>query len=151
MQKVGPSTIDTDSDDGDRQQMINMGYKQELSRGMNGFMSFAIGFTEVTALISLTSIFTFGLTTGGPVVMAWGWIITFVFTMIVALNFAEICSVFPCAGSVYHWSGVLAPKPYSLISAYWTGLFNWLGNVAGDASFAFIFAQFVSAALVTGG
>lgn len=36
-------------------------------------------------------------------------------------------------------------------AAYWTGLFNWVGNTAGDASFAYIFAQFVSAAVVTGG
>lgn len=36
-------------------------------------------------------------------------------------------------------------------AAYWTGLFNWIGNTAGDASFAYIFAQFVSAALETAG
>ena len=48
-------------------------------------------------------------------------------------------------------SGVLAPREWALLSAYWTGLFNWLGNTAGDASFAYIFAIFVSAALVTGG
>jgi amino acid transporter len=48
-------------------------------------------------------------------------------------------------------SGVLAPRKSARVSAYWTGLFNWLGNIAGDSSFAFIFAQFVSAALITGG
>lgn len=38
-----------------------------------------------------------------------------------------------------------------MISSYWTGLFNWLGNTAGDASFAYIFALLVNAALATGG
>jgi amino acid transporter len=84
-------------------QMIVMGYKQELVRGMDSFMSFTIGFTEVSAIISITSILTYGLTTGGPLMMTWGWLITFVMTMIIGLNFAEICSVFPVAGSVYHW------------------------------------------------
>lgn len=46
---------------------------------------------------------------------------------------------------------MLAPKRWALKAAYWTGLFNWVGNTAGDASFAYIFAQFVSAALETSG
>ena len=48
-------------------------------------------------------------------------------------------------------AGVLAPRHWALLSAYWTGLFNWLGNSAGDASFAYIFAQMISSALSTGG
>jgi amino acid transporter len=83
--------------------------------------------------------------------MIFGWIITFFFTFIIALNFAEVCSICPCSGSVYHWAAVLAPKPYNMKAAYWTGVFNLLGNIAGDASFAYIFAQFISASLVTAG
>ena len=83
--------------------MADVGYKQELARGMDGFMSFAIGFTEVNAIVSVTSILSYGLVTGGPVMIIWGWMITFVMTLTIAYNFAEICSVYPCAGSVYHW------------------------------------------------
>ena len=46
---------------------------------------------------------------------------------------------------------MLAPREYALVSSYWTGLFNWIGNTAGDASFAYIFSIFTSAALVSGG
>lgn len=87
----------------DTELLGKIGYEQELHRGMDGFMSFSIGFTEVSAVVSVTSIFSYGLSTGGPITMIWGWIITFFMTMSIALNFAEICSVFPCAGSVYHW------------------------------------------------
>jgi amino acid transporter len=128
-----------------------MGYVQELKRGMGSFMSFTIGFTEVAALVSISSMFTYGLSSGGPVVMIWGWLLTFFMTTSIAYNFAEICSVFPMAGSVYCWSGVLAPRRLGPVFAYWTGLFNLLGNIAGDSSFAFILSQFVSAALATGG
>lgn len=87
----------------DTEKLVKIGYEQKLHRGMDGFMSFTIGFTEVSAIISVTSILSYGLTTGGPVTIIWGWIITFTMTMTIAANFAEICSVFPCAGSVYHW------------------------------------------------
>jgi amino acid transporter len=40
--------------------------------------------------------------------MVWGWVICSVFTLVVALCMAEICSVLPQAGSVYYWSGQLA-------------------------------------------
>ena len=82
---------------------IRIGYEQQLYRGMDGFMSFTLGFTEVSSIVSITSIFGYGLSTGGPIVIFWSWLFTFAMTMIIALNFAEICSVFPCAGSVYHW------------------------------------------------
>lgn len=47
----------------------NMGYKQDLHRGVDAFMSFAFGFTEVGVLVSITSVLTYGLMTGGPVTM----------------------------------------------------------------------------------
>ena len=58
---------------------------------------------------------------------------------------AEICSSYPSAGSVYHWAGILAPKKYAAVSAYICGWFNFLGNAASDASFAFGFAQMLGA------
>ena len=100
---ISSSTIPDDFESDDNGHLADVGYKQELVRGMDGFMSFAIGFTEVNTIVSVTSVLTYGLVTGGPVTMVWGWIITFAMTMGIAYNFAEICSVFPCAGSVYHW------------------------------------------------
>ena len=61
---------------------------------------------------------------------------------------AEICSTYPSAGSVYHWAGMLAPPGQaSAFAAYITGWFNFLGNAAGDASFAFGFAFVISSAV----
>lgn len=82
-----------------------------------------------------------GLVTGGPVVMVWGWVIGSVFTILVGLSMAEICSTYPSAGSVYHWSGQLATKEHAPFASYICGWFNFLGNAAGDASFASGFAQ----------
>ena len=37
--------------------------------------------------------------------MLWGWVLGSLFTICVGLNLAEICSTYPSAGSVYHWTG----------------------------------------------
>ena len=78
---------------------------KDLYRGLNGFMNFAFGYTEVAVLISVCSEYSYGLMTGGPSVLIWTWVVAYVMTMFVAYSMAEICSAFPSAGSVYHWSG----------------------------------------------
>lgn len=71
----------------------------------------------------------------------WGWLICSVFTITTGFAMAEVCSSYPSAGSVYHWAAVLAPPRYSALSCYITGWFNFLGNAAGDATFAWGFAS----------
>lgn len=43
----------------------SMGYEQQLHRGLNTISNFAFGFTEVAILASLTSLYGYGLKTGG--------------------------------------------------------------------------------------
>ena len=64
---------------------------------------------------------------------------------------AEICSAYPSAGSVYHWSSQVTSKEWAPLLSYITGWANFLGNAAGDASFATGFASFLSAALAATG
>lgn len=64
----------------------------------------------------------------------------------------EICSAYPSAGSVYHWSAQLVPARYAPLASYVCGWFNFVGNAAGDSSFAYFFAKFFNAAIkVSGG
>ena len=51
--------------------------------------------------ISWTSI----MSTGGPTVAIYAYMIVSFSTIMVGLAMAEICSTFPSAGSVYHWAG----------------------------------------------
>jgi amino acid transporter len=66
---------------------------------------------------------------------------------VVAYSLAEICSAYPSAGSVYHWAAQVVPERYASLSSYICGWANFLGNVAGDASFAYAFATFLNAAM----
>ena len=94
--------------DEDDKILQKMGYKAELYRGFNAFMNFSFCFTAVAVVSSCSLLFSFGLETGGPVVMVWGWIVGSIFSNIVGMSMAEICSSYPSAGSVYHWAGMLA-------------------------------------------
>ena len=50
---------------------------------------------------------------------------------------AEICSVYPVAGSVYYWSGALAKKQHSAFASYMTGWLNFFACIAFTSSFTF--------------
>ena len=107
-------------------------------------MSFSFCFTNVAVISSLSLLVSFGLTTGGPVIMIFGWILVSILTMIVGASMGEICSTYPVAGSVYYWSGVLAPKEWSAFSSYICGWFNFLGNIANNSSFAYGLSEVLS-------
>lgn len=131
--------------------LSSMGYKPELKRGLGSFMNFAFGFTEVSVISCISAVFSYGLSTGGPVVIIWGWVSCFIFTMCVAFSMAEICAAYPTAGSVYHWAGMIVPEKYRAVAAYITGWLNFLGNAAGDATFAASWTSFLSASMVACG
>lgn len=88
----------------------------------------------------------------GPATIFWGFIVVFAMSTIVSYSMAEICSAYPSAGSVYHWSAQLVPVKYAPLASYVCGWFNFVGNAAGDSSFAYFFAQFLNSAIkVSGG
>ena len=122
------------------------GYKAELFRGFNSVMNFSLCFTAVSIISSLTVTFGNGLALGGPVCLTWGWLVVSFFTILIGFAMAEICSTYPSAGSVYHWTAMLASKSWAPSISYICGWFNLLGNAAGDASFSFGFSSMVAAA-----
>jgi amino acid transporter len=95
--------------------------------GFNGLMSFAFCFTAVNVLSSLCiSMGACLLWSGGPTVMVWGWFVVSFFTIIVGCSMGEVCSTYPSAGSVYHWTGQLAPEKWAPLIAYICGWFNFM-------------------------
>jgi amino acid transporter len=80
--------------------------------------------------------------------MIWGWIITSVFSLCTTVCLAEMSSLYPAAGSVYHYTAVLAPSQGTgAILGIICGWSNLIGNISIDASFAFSVAQISSATL----
>ena len=95
-----------EEEDSDSHILRELGYTQELYRGFSPFMSFAFCFTTVNVLTSISIGFTYALNTGGSGFIIWSWFLGSFFTILISLSLAEICSVYPSAGSVYYWYGL---------------------------------------------
>jgi amino acid permease (GABA permease) len=132
--------------DSDTSRLHQLGYAQELARHMSGFSNFAVSFTIISILSGCLTLYGYGLNTGGPAVIVWGWPIVGLFTLFVGLAMAEVCSSFPTAGGLYYWSAKLA-KQNSAAWSWFTGWFNFLGQVAVTAGIDFGAAFFLNAFL----
>jgi len=130
----------------DEATLPQLGYAQELRRRMSGFSNFAVSFTIISILSGCLTLYGFGMNTGGPAVIVWGWPFIGIMTLFVGLSMAEVCSSFPTAGGLYYWSAKLARKNGGAWS-WFTGWFNFLGQVAVTAGIDFGAAFFLTAFL----
>ncbi|WP_170290454.1 amino acid permease [Kitasatospora atroaurantiaca] len=130
----------------DEQRLHELGYTQELARSMSGFSNFAVSFSIVSILSGCLTLYGFGMNTGGPAMITWGWPLVGLMTLCVALAMAEICSSYPTAGGLYYWAAKLAPSR-GAAWAWFTGYFNFMGQVAVTAGVDFGAAFFANAFL----
>jgi amino acid permease (GABA permease) len=140
------SSAGTDVRSADETRLHELGYAQELARRMSGFSNFAVSFTIISILSGCLTLYGFGLNTGGPVIIVWGWPFVGLMTLLVGLAMAEVCSSFPTAGGLYYWSAKLARRN-SAAWSWFTGWFNFLGQVAVTAGIDFGAAFFLNAFL----
>ncbi|HWC80096.1 MAG TPA: amino acid permease [Pseudonocardiaceae bacterium] len=132
------------SDDDAR--LHQLGYAQELRRTLSGFSNFAVSFTIISILSGCLTLYSYGMNTGGPATMIWGWPLVGVFVVLVGLGMAEVCSSYPTAGGLYYWAAKLAPRGGAAWS-WFTGWFNLIGQVAVTAGIDFGAALFLNAFL----
>jgi len=130
----------------DEQRLHELGYAQELRRHMSAFSNFAVSFTIISILSGCLTLYGFGMNTGGPALITWGWPFVGIMTLLVGLSMAEVCSSFPTAGGLYYWAAKLAPGNPGVWS-WFTGWFNFLGQVAVTAGIDFGAAFFLNAFL----
>ncbi len=143
---VSPSSPAAAVPVGDEQRLHELGYAQELSRTMSGFSNFAVSFTIISILSGCLTLYGYGMMTGGPVLIVWGWPFVGLMTLLVGLAMAEVCSSYPTAGGLYYWAAKLAPSRGPFAS-WCTGWFNFIGQVAVTAGIDFGAAQFLCALL----
>ena len=110
---------------------------------MSGFSNFAVSFTIISILSGCLTLYGFGMSEGGPAVIVWGWPFVGIMTLLVGLSMAEVCSSFPTAGGLYYWSAKLA-RTNGPAWSWFTGWFNFLGQVAVTAGIDFGAAFFIN-------
>src|SRR5438094_3693816 len=107
----------------DSADLEKFGYKQELKRELGTFSSFAVAFSYISPSTGIFTLFFLGMASLGGFLW-WTWPLVALGQFIVALNFAELSSHFPVAGSVFQWTKYLAGRTY----AWFTG---WIYLFAG--------------------
>ena len=112
----------------DVQDLAKFGYKQELRRALGVYSSFAVAFSYISPSTGIFTLFILGIALAGPFFF-WSWPIVVGGQLIIALNFAEVSSHFPVAGSVYQWTKYLSNRTYSWFTG-WIYLFAGILTVA---------------------
>ena len=115
------ASSDVSSHERDSADLARFGYKQELKRSLGTFSSFAVAFSYISPSTGIFTLFALGLTTLGGVFI-WTWPVVALGQFIIALNFAEVSSHFPVAGSVFQWTKYMANRSYSWFTG-WIYLF----------------------------
>jgi amino acid transporter len=109
------------SDQQDSADLAQYGYKQELKRSLGLGSVWAVAFSYISPSTGIFTLFALGLTTLGGVFI-WTWPVVALGQFIVALNFAEVTSHYPIAGSVFQWTKYLSGRTYSWFTG-WIYLF----------------------------
>jgi amino acid transporter len=112
----------------DSADLERFGYKQELKRELGTFSSFAVAFSYISPSTGIFTLFFLGMAALGARLW-WTWPVVALGQFIVALNFAELSSHFPVAGSVFQWTKYLAGRSYSWFTG-WIYLFAGILTVA---------------------
>jgi urea carboxylase system permease len=108
----------------DSADLAQFGYEQRLHRRLHFFSSFAAAFSYISPATGIFTLFILGVGTLGGAFF-WTWPVVALGQFIVAMNFAEVSSHFPIAGSVFQWTKYLArSKAYAWFSGW---IYLWAG------------------------
>lgn len=125
--------------DEDARQLASLGYVSEFKRDMSLWENFSLGFTYLSPVVGVYSLFAFALATGGPP-MIWAVVLAAIGQLFVALVFGEVVSQFPVSGGVYPWARRLWGRRW----AWLTGWVYMLALVVTIASVSYGAGPFVA-------
>jgi amino acid transporter len=107
----------------------SLGITPELKRSLGFLSNFAVAFSYISVSTGTFTLMGLGLAVGGAAFF-WSWPIIIVGQLFVALNFAELSSHFPVAGSIYQWSKRLSNKTLGFFTGW---IYFWAGVLTTTA------------------
>ncbi|KAL6812243.1 amino acid transporter [Trichoderma camerunense] len=126
----------------DTQQLASIGYKQELQRHYSSVQVFAIAFSIMGLLPSISATLWFSVP-AGPVGMVWGWFSASALIFVVGLAIADLGSSLPTSGGLYWWTHYFAAERYKNPLSFLVGYSNTIGLIGGICSIDYGFASFI--------
>src|SRR6266446_2927290 len=124
-------TTKATTDARDSAQLEALGYDSKFDRSMSLWSNFALGFTYLSPVVGVYTVFAFAIATGGPP-MFWSYLFVGLGQLLVALVFGEIVSQFPIAGGLYRWARRLVGKRWAWMAG-WVYLWALCTTIAAVA------------------
>ncbi|MBL3698606.1 APC family permease [Leucobacter luti] len=119
--------------DEDAAHLASLGYSYDTTfkREMSFWGNVSLGFTYLSPIAGVYSMFAISLGQAGPP-MAWALVIALVGQFFVALIFGEVVSNYPVAGGVYPWSRRLWGRKWAWMNG-WIYVVALVGTIAAVA------------------
>ena len=108
---------DQTGSDFDFEQLKALGYNSNFDRTMSKWENFSLGFTYLSPVVGVYTVFTMALTAGGPP-MWWSYLLVGMGQMLVCLIFGEVVSQFPISGGLYPWARRLVGKRWAWMAGW---------------------------------
>jgi amino acid transporter len=107
----------------------SLGIKPELRRSLGFLSNFAVAFSYISVSTGTFTVFALAIGFSGPIFF-WAWPLVILGQTFVALNFAELASHFPVAGSIYQWSKRLSNRTLGWFTGW---IYFWAGVLTTTA------------------
>jgi amino acid transporter len=107
----------------------SLGIKPELQRTLGFLSNFAVAFSYISVSTGTFTVFALAMGFAGPIFF-WAWPLVILGQTFVALNFAELASHFPVAGSIYQWSKRLSNRTLGWFTGW---IYFWAGVLTTTA------------------
>jgi amino acid transporter len=123
--------------DHDAEQLKALGYVSHFDRTMSKWENFSLGFTYLSPVVGVYTIFASAFIAGGPP-MWWTYILVGIGQLMVCLVFGEIVSQFPISGGLYPWARRLMGKRWAWMAGWvyaWALCCTMAGVATGVAPF----------------
>lgn len=117
----------------DNEHLSVLGYEGEFDRSMSLWANFALGFTYLSPLVGVYSLFAVALSTGGPPSI-WWIVIVACGQLLVSLVFGEVVSQYPIHGGIYPWARRLWGRRYAWMAA-WVYIWAMIVTITSVAEF----------------
>ncbi|MEF3402549.1 APC family permease [Agromyces sp. CCNWLW203] len=131
----------------DGEHLSVLGYEDTFNRSMSLWANFALGFTYLSPLVGVYSLFAVALTIGGPPSI-WWIVIVGAGQLLVSLVFGEVVSQYPIHGGIYPWARRLWGRRYAWMAA-WVYIWAMIVTITSVAEFGSGFAASLFAIEVT--
>lgn len=102
---------------GKKSETIHSDTKPQFNRSIGLISNFSLGFTYLSPLTAVYSLFALAVTLAGPPAVWWIPIVA-CGQLLVALVFGEVASQYPITGGLYPWARRLWGKKYAWIAAW---------------------------------